>query len=133
MLKKKLLLLLTLMASILVIQAQTSVNSSGGDSQSVTGSLSHSVGLVCFNNIESEVDFSSRIEGVQVPYEYYLNYCPADINQDGLVDILDFLEFNSAFSGNCVCREDIDRNGTVNILDFLELNSAFGEPCPPSP
>jgi hypothetical protein len=130
MLKKKLILSLLLMASFQFIQAQTSVNSSGGDVDGDSGSYSYSVGQTSYIAIEATSSFASLIQGVQVPYEYYNHYCPADINQDGLVDVIDFLELNSAFGNTCVCRADIDRSGVVDVLDFLEFNSAFGSICP---
>ena len=122
-----------LMASFLFTHAQTSVNAAGGDISDVTGSLSHSIGQTTYKTVEATGDMASRIQGVQVPFEYYLQYCPEDINQDGLVDILDFLELNSAYSSACICREDIDRDGIVGVADFISLNSAYGNPCRPTP
>jgi hypothetical protein len=56
--------------------------------------------------------------------------CPADINGDGIVNIQDFLAFNSAFNTTCNgCPQDINGDGVVDVLDFLELNSAFGTTC----
>ena len=56
--------------------------------------------------------------------------CPGDFNNDGIVDITDFLLFNSAFGQNCSgCPEDMNNDGTVDIVDFLLLNSAFGQTC----
>ena len=59
------------------------------------------------------------------------DFCPEDINLDGTVDILDFIEFNSSFGLSCAdCRSDINGDGEVNILDFIAFNSAFGSDCP---
>lgn len=56
--------------------------------------------------------------------------CPEDINGDGTVDILDFIQFNSAFGMDCTgCPEDITADGTVDISDFIQFNSAFGSDC----
>ena len=130
---KKFPLLLMLMASFLFTQAQTSVNSAGGDVSNASGSLSLSIGQTSYTAVEDPTSLASRIQGVQIPFEYYLHYCPADINQDGIVDVLDFIDLNSAFSSTCSCREDIDRSGVVDVLDFIEFNSAFGNLCPASP
>ena len=130
MLRKNLLLCLLLVASFQLSQAQKSVNSSGGDVTGVSGSYSYSVGQTSYLALEAPESSASLIQGVQIPTEYYIQYCPADINQDGLVDVTDFLELNSAFGTECVCRADINRNGIVNVLDFLEFNSAFGSFCP---
>ena len=55
---------------------------------------------------------------------------PEDIDGNGIVDIADFLQLNSAFGTECDgCPEDIDGNGIVDISDFLMLNSAFGQIC----
>ena len=130
MLKKNLLLCLLLLASFQFIQAQTSVNSSGGDVSGVSGSFSYSAGQTSYIAIEAVSSSASLIQGVQIPYEYYIQYCPEDVNQDGLVDVLDFIELNSAFGNSCACRADIDRSGVVDVLDFIEFNSAFGSICP---
>lgn len=65
--------------------------------------------------------------------------CPADVNDDGLVDILDFLEFIDAFSqceglpAPCVGAAGIDPdfNGDtlVDILDFLDFIDRFASGC----
>lgn len=53
----------------------------------------------------------------------------ADINGDGMVDIIDFIAFNSAFGTLCDCPEDLNGDGIVDIEDFLDLNSQFGGTC----
>jgi hypothetical protein len=56
--------------------------------------------------------------------------CPEDINGDGIVDIQDFIQLNSAFGSSCDdCPEDINRDGVVDITDFIQFNSAYGELC----
>jgi hypothetical protein len=56
--------------------------------------------------------------------------CRADINGDGIVDIQDFIELNSAFGTSCVdCPEDINDDGNVDIQDFITLNSSYGKVC----
>ncbi len=55
--------------------------------------------------------------------------CPADINGDGVVDVLDLLAVLSAW-GPCEPDgpEDINEDGTVDVLDLLEVLNAWG-PC----
>jgi len=54
--------------------------------------------------------------------------CGGDLNSDGLVNVADFISFNSFFGMNCgCCRADIDRSGEVDVNDFLLFNSVFGE------
>lgn len=61
-----------------------------------------------------------------------------DVNTDGLVDILDFLDFVDAFSTcelqpapcpDSTFNVDLDASGTVDILDFLLFIDAFGSGC----
>lgn len=60
----------------------------------------------------------------------------ADINADGQVDILDFLDFLDAFSqcenqpADCAALDiDLDSSGTIDILDFLRFFHLFGGGC----
>lgn len=58
------------------------------------------------------------------------NGCVEDLNGDGLVDISDFLIFNSAFGDTCAdCPADFNGDGVVDVADFLIFNSAFGSEC----
>jgi hypothetical protein len=54
--------------------------------------------------------------------------CP-DVNGDGEVDILDFLDMLAAWGPNPGHPADIDGNDVVNIEDFLILIGNWG-PCP---
>ncbi len=54
--------------------------------------------------------------------------CPADVNDDGMVDVLDLLEVLSAWGPCPDCGEDITGDGVVDVLDLLEVLSAWG-PC----
>jgi Tol biopolymer transport system component len=54
--------------------------------------------------------------------------CPADINGDHTVDVLDLLLVLAAW-GATSGPEDINGDGIVDVLDLLELLSAWG-PCP---
>ncbi|QYK47859.1 MAG: hypothetical protein KF838_13840 [Phycisphaeraceae bacterium] len=63
--------------------------------------------------------------------------CKADVNHDGLLDILDFLDFMHAFGecdglpGPCGATPNADFNGDtlVDILDLLDFVDAFGTGC----
>lgn len=60
--------------------------------------------------------------------------CPADINQDGTVDVLDLLAVISGW-GPCVsqviCSADLNFDCTVDVLDLLAVIGAYGD-CPDS-
>ncbi len=53
--------------------------------------------------------------------------CPADINGDDVVDVLDLLEILSSW-GDTSGPADINGDGIVDVLDLLEVLSAWG-PC----
>jgi hypothetical protein len=53
--------------------------------------------------------------------------CPADVNGDGAVDVLDLLAVLAAW-GQTGGPEDINGDGIVDVLDLLELLAAWG-PC----
>jgi hypothetical protein len=54
--------------------------------------------------------------------------CP-DVNGDGEVSVLDFLQMLAAWGPNPGHPADVNDDGTVDISDFLILIAAWG-PCP---
>ena len=57
-------------------------------------------------------------------------YCPADINDDGTIDVTDILAVIAAW-GSCTdttCPEDVDGSGTVDVTDILLVIAGWG-PC----
>ncbi|MBX3315327.1 MAG: hypothetical protein KF902_00530 [Phycisphaeraceae bacterium] len=80
-------------------------------------------------------DGSSASEYILVatPFEV----CPADYNNDDLVDVLDFLDFFDDF-GQCdqlpapcgtLGNPDLNGDTLIDILDFLDFLDAFGTGC----
>ncbi len=57
--------------------------------------------------------------------------CPADVNQDDVVDVLDLLAVLSAWGQTGDIPEDVNDDGVVDVLDLLEVLTAWG-PCPPA-
>ena len=55
--------------------------------------------------------------------------CPADLDRDGAVGILDLLALLTAWGTDPGGPPDFDNDGTVGILDLLVLLAAWGE-CP---
>ncbi len=53
--------------------------------------------------------------------------CPADINGDSTVDVLDLLEILSSW-GQSGVQADINGDGMVDVLDLIELLGSWG-PC----
>jgi hypothetical protein len=78
---------------------------------------------------EAIPDLNDRIELLEI----FLNWCggltpcPADVNGDGTVDVLDLLAVLAAW-GATGGPEDINGDGIVNVLDLLEVLAAWG-PC----
>ncbi len=79
------------------------------------------------------------VAGTGTNMKAYRTSCPSDVNGDGEVDVLDFLDFLDSFGacdgqpGPCSGSSgvDADYNGdtTVDILDFLDFFDAFGGGC----
>ena len=55
--------------------------------------------------------------------------CPADVDEDDVVDFVDLLAVLAAW-GKCPgCREDVNGDAVVDLEDLLALLAAWG-PCP---
>jgi hypothetical protein len=65
------------------------------------------------------------------------NPCPSDYNNDGVMDVLDFLDFIDDFSAcdqqaapcGTAGNADFNADGTIDILDFLDFVDAFSQGC----
>jgi hypothetical protein len=55
--------------------------------------------------------------------------CRADLDGDGVVGIIEFLEVLAAWGACWCCGGDIDGDGVVGVLDFLAVLEAWGA-CP---
>ena len=66
--------------------------------------------------------------------EYGPNYvallilCPADFNEDGVVDFFDYLDFVDAFSGN-LPTADFNRDSVIDFFDYLDYVDVFSSGC----
>ncbi len=59
--------------------------------------------------------------------------CPADVNGDGFINVLDLVDLLICFGQPAVpgCEgEDINEDGSVNVLDLVQFLLAFGTACP---
>jgi glycosidase len=62
-------------------------------------------------------------------YDVVVDLCPADFNNDGVLNILDFVAFQNAFvSGDA--DADVNADGVLNILDFVAFQGLFIGGCP---
>lgn len=62
----------------------------------------------------------------QVVLTNYRSLCPADLNGDADVNVLDLLDMLAAWGPNPGHAADLNGDGTVNVLDLLDLLSAWG-------
>jgi hypothetical protein len=53
------------------------------------------------------------------------NYVPEDINEDGVVDVVDMLLVIGEWGQCASCPEDIDGDGLVDVVDLLAVISAW--------
>lgn len=54
--------------------------------------------------------------------------CPADLDADGVLTVLDFLTFQNAFDAS-EATADLDSDGELTIFDFLVFQTLFGAGC----
>ncbi len=54
--------------------------------------------------------------------------CPADFNQDGVVDFFDYLDFVDAFAANTP-TSDFNSDSVVDFFDYLDFVDAFAAGC----
>ncbi len=60
--------------------------------------------------------------------------CPADVNGDGAVNVLDLIDLLLCFGlpadPPCDAGQDVNGDGSVNVLDLIDLLLEFGNACP---
>ena len=55
--------------------------------------------------------------------------CAADVNNDGVVDVLDFIEYQVLWQSQSDAA-DCDANGQFNVIDFVCFQLRFEDGCP---
>jgi hypothetical protein len=66
-----------------------------------------------------------------IPFSFdVVDHCAADIDNNGTVNVVDFLDLLAAWPTGYGTAADIDRDGTVGVVDFLNLLARWG-PCTP--
>jgi hypothetical protein len=58
----------------------------------------------------------------------FAGFCPADFNQDGVVDFFDYLDFVAAFAGNQP-GADFNADTVTDFFDYLDFVAAFSSGC----
>ena len=62
----------------------------------------------------------------------YGNACDADFNNDGLVNLQDYITFRQAFGGDTSVDADFDGDGLVDIKDYRVFGQLFDKAPGPS-
>ena len=71
------------------------------------------------------LNFDSSGDGVL----FNVGGCSADVNKDGVLNLLDFVAFQNAWTGADPCA-DCNADGAFSILDFICYQNAFAAGCP---
>ena len=90
--------------------------------------LINGVSIGALTQVElSNVSENTTIEALFSPLGYVQGDGREDLNNDGIVDIADFLQFLAKFGQSCLCcPEDINLDGIVSNDDFLLLLAGYG-------
>ncbi len=73
---------------------------------------------------------SFGITTVSMPVDITVRCIRQDIDNDGIVNTIDFLLFLSSYGNTCNgCPADFNLDGAVNTIDFLSLLADFGYTC----
>jgi hypothetical protein len=86
------------------------------------------------DDLGADLAYAATYNGEQDVYYIRIGtsvMCPADVNGDDVVDVLDLLLVLAAW-GATSGPEDINGDGIVDVLDLLELLANWG-PCPAPP
>ena len=81
-----------------------------------------------------DFDGNSVIDRTDLDAFLSLNLNPADVNGDGVVNVLDLIDVLLCFGLPAVpgCEgEDVNEDGSVNVLDLIQVLLAFGQGCAP--
>lgn len=93
------------------------------------GFAGFSVSFVGDVNSDGRDDMAFVELASQQTYVLFGRSCPIDLNDDGVLDVHDFLEFQSLYElGDS--RADIDSDGVLTLYDFLAFQNAFNAGCP---
>lgn len=71
---------------------------------------------------------SADVAGIHVIDVSSCDACPADVNGDGQLDVLDFVAFQLLWQGKDALA-DCDANGEFNVLDFVCFQQLFVQGC----
>ncbi len=94
-------------------------------------------GILRLEFFESFVDFDDEADGVWLSGELTFEYvpagapCPADLNNDGVVNVSDLLILLGDWGSCPGCDSDLNNDGVVNVSDLLILLGDWGS-CPPA-
>ncbi len=94
----------------------------------VTGTFTNSPVTITQNGTIVEWSFVYTPTQVFLRAESVTPRCPADFNQDGVVDFFDYLDFVDAFSAESMSA-DFNHDGVIDFFDYLDFVDAFSAGC----
>lgn len=99
-------------------QASGLVSTSGSEAFDLTGGGTY---LWAFAGTVTRQNEGSAIASIRV----LTDTKSADINGDGVLDLFDFLAFQTAFDAGDLAIADFDDDGSLTVFDFLAFQTAF--------
>ncbi len=106
---------------------------SDGSAQSVYSRTEVALPAACLSNVRSRLRFA--VAGTANTQDWFIDnvsvnvYCRADINEDRLLDISDFIDFQTAFALNDVVTADFTGDFVLTIDDFITYQTFFAIGC----
>ncbi len=93
----------------------------------IVGTFDNSpISIVSGTLVEWTIIYGPRSVSVRADNVYVR--CPADFNQDGIVDFFDYLDFVDAFSANLPAA-DFNHDSVLDFFDYLDFVDAFSAGC----
>jgi hypothetical protein len=62
-------------------------------------------------------------------FNVFVDLCPADLNEDGIIDFNDLLEYLNLYNAQDP-RADLNGDGVIDFNDLLEYLNQYNTPCP---
>ncbi len=106
---------------------------SDGSAQSAYSLTEVALPATCLSNVRSRLRFA--VAGTAITQDWFVDnvsvdvYCRVDINKDRVLDISDFIDFQTAFALNDVLNADFTDDFTLTIDDFIAYQTFFAIGC----
>lgn len=106
---------------------------SDGSAQSVYSLTEVALPATCLSSVRSRLRFA--VAGTAITQDWFIDnvsvdiYCRVDINKDRVLDISDFIDFQTAFALNDVLSADFTDDFSLSIDDFIAFQTFFAIGC----